>query len=169
MEADRSPSLLLIVPRADAEASRRLQQTLAGTGARIIMDRRSTDRRGSHLERVDDRRTRADGQAALASGRWIVVPADGSELDVLDADARAILFLYCTQHAVPCERCQDTYRLGWLPRRAAPSCPRCGEDLTPVVVAHALGCENWALQRRRKPPARVDSHAALERRHRDTA
>ena len=78
---------------------------------------------------------------------------------MLDADARAISFLYCSQHAVPCERCQETYRLGWLTRTdTALTCPRCASDLTAVVVAHALRCENWTHRRSRsKPPARVDA------------
>jgi len=170
METDRSPSLLLIVPRGDAEASRRLQHTLAGTGIRIIVDRRSTERARTHLERVDDRRARAERQSALARGRWIVIPVHVGDLDLFDADARAIRFLYCAQHSVPCESCQDTYRLGWLGRAdTALTCPRCGDDLTPVIVAHTLGCENWALRRRQKSLARIVGHATVDRLRRDSA
>jgi hypothetical protein len=167
METDRSPSLLLIVPRGNAEASRRLSHTLAGTGIRIIVDRRSSERARTHLELVDDRRTRAERQLALAAGKWVVIPMHVGNLDLLDADARAVRFLYCSQHSVPCERCQDTYRLGWL----APglTCRRCGDDLTEVVVAHTLGCENWAVRRRQKSLARIVGHATVDRLRRDSA
>jgi hypothetical protein len=160
------PSLFVIVPRADSEACRRLQQALDGDGTRVVLDRRSTDqttrRDARQPERRGERRARSDRDAALAAGKWIIVPADAGELDVLDADARAILFLYCSPHSVPCQRCQETFQLGWLTRTdGALTCPRCGDDLTPVVVAHALRCQNWAHRRTRggKPPARIDGNA----------
>jgi hypothetical protein len=160
------PALLLIVPRAESEACRRLQQTLDGTGIRVVVDRRSTERRPLDARQPEtrggERRTHADRDAALAAGKWFIVPADAGQLDVLDADARAILFLYCSRHAVPCERCQETYRLGWLTRtNDALTCPRCGDDVTAVVVAHALRCRNWAHRRTpgSKPPARIDGQA----------
>jgi hypothetical protein len=144
-----SPSLLLIVPRAEAESCRRLQQTLESAGVRVVLDRRSPERRPLHrVERTVERRTRTEREAALASGKWIVVPAATARVDVLAADARHILFLFCSQHPVPCERCQDTYRLGWFARtEGALWCPRCGDDLTAVVAAHALRCDNWRHRR----------------------
>jgi hypothetical protein len=163
---EQAPSLLVIVPRAQSDACRRLQQTLDGAGIRVVLDRRSMDRR-TRLDarqpekQSDDRRTRADRDAALAAGKWVVVPSAAEAVDVFDADARAILFLYCGQHSVPCERCQETYRLGWLVRtddRLA--CPQCAADLTTVVVAHALRCSNWVHRRTlgNKPPVRIEGH-----------
>jgi hypothetical protein len=153
-----TPSLLVIVPHAESEACRRLRQTLDGTGVRIVVDRRLRAHGAEREAHRHERRARPEGDAALAAGKWFVVHADAEQVDVLDADARAISFLYCSQHAVPCERCQETYRLGWLTRtETALTCPRCASDLTPVVVAHALRCENWTHRRSRgKPPARLD-------------
>jgi hypothetical protein len=164
MNEQATPSLLVIVPRAHAEAYRRLQQALDGAGTTVVVDRRSIDRKATaqQPERLDDRRTRADRNAALAAGKWIVVRNEAEHVDLFDADARAILFLYCSQHSVPCERCQETYRLGWIVRSdTALSCPKCGEDLTSIVVAHALRCPNWI--HRRKPAARMDGHAPSRR------
>jgi hypothetical protein len=170
MNEQATPSLLVIVPRTHSEAYRRLQQALDGAGTRVVVDRRSMDRTAPSAaqqpERRDDRRTRSDRNAALAAGKWIVVPGEAEHVDVLDADARAILFLYCSQHAVPCERCQETYRLGWVLRTdTALSCPKCGDDLTSIVVAHALRCPNWVHRRARdtKPAARMDGHAPSRR------
>ena len=171
MNEQAPPSLLVIVPRTELEACRRLQQTLDGAGIRVVIDRRSTDRRArfdarQSEPRADDRRTRADRDAALAAGRWIVVAAETERVNVLDADACAILFLYCSQHSVPCERCQETYRLGWLVRTDRQlACPRCGDDLSRIVVAHALRCPNWVPRRTRsaRPPARIDAPAPSAR------
>jgi hypothetical protein len=170
MNEELAPSLLVIVPRAGSEACRRLQQTL-GAGIHIVVDRRSGDRRSrldaQQLEpHVADRRARADRDAALAAGKWVVVANASHAVDVLDADARAILFLYCAQHSVPCQRCQETYRLGWLVRTdAGLACPRCGDDLTSIVVAHAQRCENWVHRRagEPRPPARMDGPAPPRR------
>lgn len=165
MNEQATPSLLVIVPRAHAEAYRRLQQALDGAGTRVVVDRRSTDRTAPSAAQPpqrDDRRTRSDRNAALDAGKWVVVPGDTEHVDVLDADARAILFLYCSSHSVPCERCQETYRLGWVVRTdTALSCPRCGDDLTSLVVAHALRCPNWVHRRSSsaKPAARMDGRA----------
>lgn len=163
MNEQTTPSLLVIVPRAEPEACRRLQQTLEGPAIRVVLDRRQTDGRARldapRPEPREDRR-RADRNAALAAGKWIVVRDEAGQLDVLDADARAILFLYCSHHAVPCEGCQETYRLGWLVRSDTQlSCPRCGDNLTAIVVAHALRCPNWEHRRTGglKPPARIDA------------
>ena len=153
-----TPSLMVIVPHAESEACRRLRQTLDGSGVRIVVDRRSREGGSEHEAHRRERRARPERDAALAAGKWFVVHADAGQVDVLDADARAILFLYCSQHAVPCEACQETYRLGWLTRtETSLTCPRCAGDLTSVVVAHALRCENWAYRRRQnKPPVRID-------------
>lgn len=160
MQSDQlTPSLLVIVPHAESEACRRLRQTLDGSGVRIVVDRRSGERSSEREAHRHERRARPERDAALAAGKWFVVHAAAAgQVDVLDADARAILFLYCNQHAVPCEGCQETYRLGWLTRtETALACPRCAADLTSVVVAHALRCENWATRRHHgKPPVRID-------------
>ena len=158
MNEQATPSLLVIVPRAKPEACQRLQQALDGPGTRVVLDRRSTERRAPS----DERRTRSEHNTELAAGKWVVVPDHAEHVDVFDPDARAILFLYCSQHSVPCERCQETYRLGWLVRTdSALSCAKCGDDLTSVVIAHALRCENWV--HRRKPAARMDGHAQTRR------
>ena len=162
MQSDQlTPSLLVIVPHAESEACRRLRQTLDGPGVRILVDRRSREESSEREARRHERRARPERDAALAAGRWFVVPTDARQMDVFDADARAILFLYCTSHAVPCESCQETYRLGWLTRtETALACPRCAADLTIVVVAHALRCENWAHRRQHgKPPVRMEGDA----------
>ena len=168
MNEHATPSLLVIVPRGQSEACQRLQQALDGSAARVVLDRRSIDRTAGAQqgERREDRRTRSERNAALAAGKWIVVPGEAEPVNVLDADARAILFLYCSQHNVPCERCQETYRLGWVVRTdTALSCPKCGDDLTSIVVAHALRCSNWVHRRPggAKPPARMDGQAAPKR------
>jgi len=159
-----TPSLLVIVPHAESEACRHLRQTLDGPGVRIVVDRRSRESGSVRTAHRHERRARPEHDAALAAGKWFVVRADGGQVDVLDADARAIVFLYCSQHAVPCEACQQTYRLGWLTRtETSLTCPRCSGDLTPVVVAHALRCENWAHRRRHsKPPTRIGGDAAAD-------
>ena len=99
-----TPSLLVVVPHAESEACRRLRQTLDGSGVRIVVDRRSGERSSDREAHRHERRARPEQDAALAAGKWFVVPADAGQVDIFDADARAILFLYCNQHAVPCER-----------------------------------------------------------------
>ena len=160
-----TPSLLVIVPHAESEACRRLRQTLDGSGVRIVVDRRSSERSSERDAHRHERRARPECDAALAAGKWFVVHADAGHVDVLDADARAIIFLYCNQHAVPCEGCQETYRLGWLTRtETGLACPRCAGDLTSVVVAHALCCQNWTHRRHRsKPPVRLGGEASPPR------
>jgi hypothetical protein len=159
-----TPSLLVVVPHAESEACRRLRQTLDGSGVRIVVDRRSREGGSEREAHRHERRARPERDAALAAGKWFIVHADAGQVDVLDADARAILFLYCSQHAVPCEACQETYRLGWLTRtETSLTCARCAGDLTSVVVAHALCCENWAHRRRHsKPPVRIDGDTSAE-------
>jgi hypothetical protein len=166
MNEQATPSLLVIVPRTHSEAYRRLQQALDGAGTRVVVDRRSLDRPAPQPQSQAERRTRSERTAALAAGKWVVIPGDDEQVDVLDADARAILFLYCSQHSVPCERCQETYRLGWLVRTdTALSCPKCSDDLTSIVVAHALSCPNWVHRRARgvRPAARMDARAPARR------
>ena len=160
----QTPSLLVIVPRAKSEACRRLQQALDGSGIRVVVDRRSTELTAAPPR--EDRRTSSPRHAALEAGKWIVVPGETEKLDVLDIDARAILFLYCSNHSVPCERCQETYRLGWVVRtERGLACPRCSDDLTPVVIAHASQCPNWVHRRTNgiKPAARMDGHVSRRR------
>jgi hypothetical protein len=162
MQSDQlTPSLLVIVPHAESEACRRLRQTLDGPGVRIVVDRRSGEGSREREAHRHERRARPERDAALVAGKWFVVHADATQVNVLDADARAISFLYCSQHAVPCEGCQETYRLGWLTRTdASLACPRCAADLTSVVVAHALRCENWAHRRHQsKPPVRMNGES----------
>ena len=171
MNEQAPPSLLVIVPRTAAEACRRLQQTLDGAGIRVVIDRRSTERRARFDARqsepqATDRRTRGDRDAALAAGRWIVVAAETERVSLFDPDARAILFLYCSQHPVPCERCQETYRLRWLVRTERQlACPRCGDDLSRIVVAHALRCPNWVSRgtRSARPAAAIVASASSAR------
>jgi hypothetical protein len=162
MQSDQlTPSLLVIVPHAESEACRRLRQTLDGPGVRIVVDRRSGEGSREREAHRHERRARPERDATLAAGKWFVVQADATQVNVLDADARAISFLYCSQHAVPCEGCQETYRLGWLTRTdVSLACPRCAADLTSVVVAHALRCENWAHRRHQsKPPVRMNGES----------
>jgi hypothetical protein len=172
MTPQPSPSLLVVVPRAELAACRRLQQALHGSGIGVVLDRRAPEPAG----RLDvplpattpreERRTSGQHSAALASGRWILVPRETEHVNVLDIDARAILFLYCSQHAVPCERCQETYRLGWVVRtERGLACPRCSDDLTAIVVAHAVGCPNWDHRRLNaiKPGARVTPPTTVRR------
>jgi len=145
-------SLVIVVPSAKPDVWQSLRHALDDESTvRVILDRRVRDRRiltdiRDPERRRADRRRRSDMQAELGTGRWIVTPCAPGSIDVRDPDARAILFLCCSHHVVPCQRCQDTYRLGWLRRADAGSfaCPLCGSDLTPTVVAHARACRYWA-------------------------
>ena len=145
-------SLVIIVPRARLELCRALSHAFGDEAhVRVIPDRRFKDRRArgdvNGLERRrGDRRLRADMDEELQAGRWIVVPCGSGPIDFLDAKTQAILFLCCSHHVVPCQKCQNTYQLRWIPR-ADPGvfpCPLCGNDLTPTVVAHAQVCGYWA-------------------------
>ena len=106
--------------------------------------------------RRGDRRTRPDATTReLKVDRWIAVPRTTTKIDFDDPDSKAILFLCCSQHIVPCQRCQNTYRLGWI-SRSEPGmfpCPLCGSDLTPVVTAHAQVCVVLGQSRRRQAAA----------------
>ena len=82
------------------------------------------------------------------------MPRASGTVDFRDLDVKAILFLCCNNHVVPCQKCQDTYRLGWISHvePGALPCPRCGTDLTEVVVAHAQTCRYWAEHRSAQQP-----------------
>ena len=145
-------ALLIVIPRTRADRRESLSHSF-GTDSkvRVLLDRRSGDRRNhadahSYERRRGDRRGSSDAEAELAAGRWIAAASAYRQIDFLDADNRAILFLFCGQHVIPCQRCQDTYRLGWIPRgdRGTLSCPRCGNDLTAIAAAHAQACHYWA-------------------------
>ena len=148
---DGERSLLIVVPRTEPDACRSLSQAFAeDASVQVIVDRRVTDRRvrdGNHRpdRRHGDRRVRPEADAELKVNRWIAVPRAAGHVDFRDPDAKAILFLCCSQHVIPCQRCQNTYRLGWI-SRSEPGvfpCPLCGSDLTQVVVAHAHTCSYW--------------------------
>jgi predicted RNA-binding Zn-ribbon protein involved in translation (DUF1610 family) len=149
--SDTGPALVVVVPRARLELCPALSRTLGDAAVQVILDRRVMDRRvraDGHGpdRRRRDRRLRADIDAELRAGRWVAVPRVRGRVDFLDPDARAILFLCCGQHVVPCQTCQNIYRLGWIPQ-ADPGvfpCPRCGNDLTAAVVVHAQTCRYWA-------------------------
>jgi hypothetical protein len=145
-------SILIVVPRNGQDACRSLSHTFADDSTvEVIVDRRLKDRRAADgvyrpERRRADRRRRLEGDAELKVDRWIAVPRDTARIDFDDPDSKAILFLCCSQHIVPCQRCQNTYRLGWIPRSTLGvfPCPLCGSDLTPVVAAHAQVCSYWA-------------------------
>ena len=148
---DGERSLLIVVPRSGQDAGRSLSQTFGeDPTVQVVVDRRFTDRRmqadGHRPERRQgDRRIRTDADAELRVDRWIAVPRASGQIDFRDPDTKAILFLCCSQHVIPCQRCQNTYRLGWI-SRSDPGvfpCPLCGSDLTLVVVAHAHTCSYW--------------------------
>jgi hypothetical protein len=144
-------SILIVVPRNGQDACRSLSHTFADDSTvEVIVDRRLKDRRagnGAHRpeRRQGDRRVRPDADAELQVDRWIAVPRATTRIDFDDPDSKAILFLCCSQHIVPCQRCQNTYRLGWISRSEVGMfpCPLCGSDLTAVVTAHAQVCSYW--------------------------
>ncbi|PYM77304.1 MAG: hypothetical protein DME03_05540 [Candidatus Rokuibacteriota bacterium] len=162
---DSERSLLIVVPRTGQEAGRSLLQVFGEDPAvQVVVDRRFNDRRvrsGAFRpeRRHGERRHRLDADSELRVDRWIAIPRASSQIDLGDPDAKAILFLCCSQHAVPCQRCQDTYRIGWISRSdtALFSCPLCGSDLTAVVAAHAQTCVYWAsrVSSAKKPRTRV--------------
>src|SRR6266850_2676237 len=164
---DGERSILIVVPRTGQDACRSLCHTFADDSTvQVIVDRRFTDRRaqaGMHRpeRRRGDRRIRPDADAELRVDRWIAVPRASAQVDFRDSDASEILFLCCSQHIVPCQRCQNTYRLGWI-SRSDPGvfpCPLCGSDLTEVVAAHAQVCSYWVDRRAaaKRPLTRVGS------------
>ncbi|PYN79256.1 MAG: hypothetical protein DMD97_04980 [Candidatus Rokuibacteriota bacterium] len=161
MKAD-GHSLLIVVPKTEPDACRSLSQTFADDASvKIIVDRRRADRRvqsnanGHGPERrQNERRRRIGADAELKVDRWIAVPRASGHVDFRDLDVKALLFLCCNNHVVPCQKCQDTYRLGWISHvePGALPCPRCGTDLMEVVVAHAQTCRYWADHRSAQQP-----------------
>src|SRR5207245_9178381 len=129
----------------------------------VSVDRRFKARREANgvprpERRQGDRRNRPDADTELKVDRWIAVPRAPAKVDFDDPDSKAILFLCCSQHIVPCQRCQNTYRLGWVSRSELGvfPCPLCGSDLTSVVTAHAQVCSYWANRSGiRRPPSRA--------------
>jgi hypothetical protein len=162
---DSERSLLIVVPRTGQVAGRALLQVFGEDPAvQVIVDRRVNDRRvrsGAQGpdRRHGERRHRLDADSELRGDRWIAIPRATSQIDFRDLDAKAILFLCCSQHAVPCQKCQNTYRIGWISRSDASlfPCPLCGSDLTAVVAAHAQTCVYWAsrVAGSRRPATRV--------------
>ena len=157
-------SILIVVPRSGQDACRSLSHTFAeDSTVEVIVDRRLTDRRagnGAHRpeRRHGDRRIRMDAEAELKVDRWIAVARTTTKINFDDPDSKAVLFLFCSQHIVPCQRCQNTYRLGWVPRSQLGvfPCPLCGSDLSDVVTAHAQVCSYWVnRQGVKKPLSRV--------------
>ncbi|HKQ66994.1 MAG TPA: hypothetical protein VJZ73_18410 [Methylomirabilota bacterium] len=154
-------SILIVVPRTGQDACRSLSHTFAeDSTVEVIVDRRLADRRagnGAHRpeRRQSDRRIRLEGDAELKVDRWFAVARPTTtKVDFDDPDSKAILFLCCSQHIVPCQRCQNTYRLGWIPRSELGvfPCPLCGSDLTEVVTAHAQVCSYWVNRQGVKRP-----------------
>ncbi len=150
-EEQVAQSLVIVVPRAKLDLCESLSTSFGDDAkVQVILDRRFIDRRvrvdrREPEQRSRDRRLRSDMDAELRAGRWIVVPRASEQIDFLDPDTQAILFLCCSHHVVPCQKCQNTYRLSWIPRvdRGLYPCPLCGNDLTPTVVAHAQTCRYW--------------------------
>jgi hypothetical protein len=78
-----------------------------------------------------------------ANGRLSHV--DCTRLRTLTADERALLFLYCSEHAVAeCLACGLSFRFTELAADPLGSrtnmCPRCRKDLTENLRAHVYGC-----------------------------
>jgi hypothetical protein len=166
-------SLVIIVPRAKPELCQSLTHAFGDdANVQVIPDRRLKERRahsnGHGTERrLADRRLRVDMDSELQTGRWIVARCAEGHIDFLDPKAQAILFLCCSHHVVPCQKCQNTYQLRWIPR-ADPGvfpCPLCGNDLTPAVAAHAQACRYWAHRGTgaKVPPIMVAAHEASAR------
>ncbi len=140
--------LMIIVPRARPNLYTSLHRAFdRDATVEVTVDRRLTRRRGAPGDVPGeglDRRHRPGRHSDLTAGRWIVVTRAPRSVDLLDARARAILFLCCSHHVVPCQQCQNTYRLGWVQRLepAGFACPRCANDLSATVLAHAESCRN---------------------------
>ena len=149
---DGERSLLIVVPRTGLEACRSLRRAFGeDSTVQVIVDRRLTERRiradtYRPERRRGDRRLRSDADAELRIDRWVAVPRASGQIDFREPDAKAILFLCCSHHVVPCQRCQNTFRLGWIAHADSGvfPCPLCGNDLTQIVVAHAQTCPYWA-------------------------
>ena len=173
-EGQVAQSLVIVVPRAKLDLCESLSNSLGDDAkVQVILDRRFVDRRvradrREPEQRRRDRRLRSDMDAELRAGRWIVIPRAVEQIDLLDPDTRAILFLCCSHHVVPCQKCQNTYRLSWIPRgdRGVFLCPLCGNDLTPTVIAHAQTCGYWANRGTgaKEPRTQVERVAGVSRR-----
>lgn len=159
-------SVLILVPRTRVDLYHALKRSFADDArAEVILDRRFRDRRvrtsPRDIERRrEDRRRRTDIEAQLSGGGSVTVPVFPRAVNFLDPDVRAILSICCSQHVVSCQKCQNTYRLGWLPRTDSGlfSCPLCGFDVTPAVAAHTETCGYWAGRTGgRKPPTNSDN------------
>ena len=142
--------LMIVVPKAQTTLYESLHRAFDNDGTvEVTLDRRSTESSGpaDSAERHHvERRRRPEVHSELTAGRWVVVTRASRPADRLDATTRAILFLCCSHHVVPCQQCQNTYRLGWI-QRLEPSgfaCPLCYNDLTQTVLAHVHGCRNFA-------------------------
>ena len=149
--AATAQSLVIVVPRAKPNLYQSLRRafdddvTVDVTLDRRFMDRRAVSDIHGAERRRGDRRGRPEMDSELRAGRWIVVPCAPGSIDSLDLDALSILFLCCSHHVVPCQHCQNTYRLAWI-RRVGPAsfaCPQCGTALTETVLAHAQVCRYW--------------------------
>jgi hypothetical protein len=156
-------SVLIVVPRTRVDLYQSLKRSFADDAkAEVVLDRRFTDRRVRNAEhdrerRRSDRRKRPDIDAQLKADRWVTVPVVPPTVDLSDPDARAILFLCCSNHVVQCQKCQRGYRLGWL-RGGDPGafrCPLCGFDITPSVAAHTETCVYWVKRPLSRKPATV--------------
>jgi hypothetical protein len=149
---DGASPLLIIVPRTRSDLYRSLRQSFGDDGkVQVVLDRRFRERRARVStpeggRRRGDRRLRTDVELDLRAGRWVAVRVTPGTVDFRDPDARAILFLCCSEHVVPCARCRDTYGVRWLTREASGSyaCPRCRADLTAAVALHTRTCTYWA-------------------------
>src|SRR5256885_15508500 len=107
-------SILIVVPRTGQDACRSLSHTFADDSAdEVIVDRRFKDRRAADgayrpERRRSDRRLRLDGGAELKGDPGIAVPRATAEIDFDGPGSKALLFLCCSQHILPCPRCQNT-------------------------------------------------------------
>lgn len=159
-------SVLIVVPRSNVDLYQSLKRTFADDAkAEVVLDRRFKERRARSSDhdverRKEDRRRRPEIDAQLRAGRWVTVPIVSQAVSFSDPDARAILFLCCSAHVVRCQKCQNTYRLGSLPRTDPGlfPCPLCGFDITPAVEAHTATCAYWLSRgASRKPSTALES------------
>jgi hypothetical protein len=145
--SETAKPLMIVVPRAQTTLYESLHRAFDQDGTvEVTLDRRSTETPESAQRHHPERRRRPEVHSELTAGRWVVVTRASRAADRLDAATRAILFLCCSHHVVPCQHCQNTYRLGWI-QRLEPSgfaCPLCQNDLTQTVLAHIHGCRNFA-------------------------
>jgi hypothetical protein len=149
-----APSLVIVVPRDQENIYQSLRHTFAADlTVDVTLDRRLSEHRAVSDIHAAERRhhgRRSEMDSDLRAGRWVVVPRARGSIDSLDVGALSILFLCCSHHVVPCQQCQNTYRLAWIRRVDAASfaCPLCEADLTDTVLAHAEACHYWESRRR---------------------